>query len=152
MRRRRAPSVVVATLAGTLLSPLSASPAAAAITGSYFDCQANRIETVAPSYQFTGVGSDLTIWWVPEYYRWTGSEWVMDAGGEYHYNLQGGAPHAWQRHPDGSAGGSQGVTGPSGYYAVLNWVYAEGAWHWAWAQNSDLTSGPQPQSTYWCTR
>lgn len=150
MRPRRAVAAVAAAVAG-VVSPLATAPASALITSSYFDCGSSRVSVLTPGYTFQGVGHDATVWWVPQYYRYDGTSWVQYASGEYHYNRQGGAPHAWQRYPNGEQeGNGQVLTAPGGYYAVLNWVYAGGQWESAWAQNADQVSGPKPEDLYWC--
>lgn len=150
MRKRPAAAAAVAMTAA-VLSPLTATPAAAEITSGYFDCSPVGIQVTAPSYTFRGVASDPTVWWVPQYYKWNGTEMVLDSTGEYHYNREAGAPHAWYRYPAGDQGGNQGLSRADGYYAVVHWVYAEGQWHWYWAQNADPGTGTQPEGSWWCT-
>lgn len=152
----RAGRTAVAAVGAAVALGLTAAPVGAAITwGGSFDCNSNpvagagNVSTTVPQYQFEQ--SQTALWWIPQYFVWTDAGWQHYGWGGYAYNTQGGAPHAWVDYSTGQTTSSQDKAVNQGwFYAVRNWVHAEGQWHNAWAVNADQQSGPKPESTYWC--
>jgi hypothetical protein len=146
MRFQRAAAVTAGAAAAMAMTGV---PANAAITSGYFDCATNVVVASVPQYQFEQTAS--VLWWIPQIIRWNGAAWEHAAWGEYVYNTEMGAPHAWYAYSSRQYADRQTYpTTPGQYYAVRHWVHAEGKWNAAWAENADQVNGPKPESTYWC--
>lgn len=128
--RRLATAAAFTMLTVPLFSLFTASPASAYVSTPGMYCYDGKITAQAPSEVTPDSGTSQTIYWLPALMHWGASGWEFQEWGTWSHRGYGDffdGAFGWQT--DGSAFADyESFRVPSGYYAIVNVVYMDGAY------------------------